>query len=453
MPVPTLQYLALEACGKSAAMVFLSTTGTEEKKYRQIIQICNSLHELPCVLADDVTSVMLRQLESQWIDLEWPDETMQMIAISVIHPKVSALDISLCSNIGKCVMNAIINCSSLVQRFPNYNALSGRKLRKFICKLNCDDQILDALKFCTDIEYLDVRKSWEVGDKSIGTLLGLNKLKYLNIDGTSISQKGLSELLKEIRNKKAIYPLCAFYCSKISTDQLRLLVEFTNLTHIGMEVSICNMSALKYLKYLKSVHLRDGRFSSLQETFQDIGGKLCEIRLEEVEQVDIKFIAETFHKLEFLVLTNCSYRSLTPSGTLEHLPAFKELQKLELYNVESEVLLYLLQACCNLIEVKVDTDVQLEESFNQIPGIGCLKTLEKFILYTRMNRILPKFITEELFRNCRNLRVFKNVGIEREGINAESLKEEMEDKYPLISVTVITTKWPFLGFNELDNPE
>jgi hypothetical protein len=446
-PLLTLECLALEECGKSVARILHLSATTEEEKYKQIIQACESLHELPSSLANDITAVMLRYLEPQWLHLDWPTERMHIVTISAIHPKVKTFDITSCPDIGKYVMAAIIQLPNLLQRFPNCNTLRNVNvnitLKKFICERSCDDQTLDALKLCTGIEYLDVRTSWEVTDKSVSTLLDLTHLKYLDIDGTSISQNGLSELLQEFCTRQMVSPLCRFYCSDISTEQMRLLIRCTNLTHIGMGISNCDIDALKSLEYLKSVRLRVCRFDSLRKTFHDVRYKLCEIHLERIEQVDVNFIGETFPNLESLKLISCSYLSLAASGGGKTVPAFQTLRILKIVNIESEPLSYLLKTFRNLIEFELDTRNALDESFNEILA-SSLERVEKLVLYTRNNRILSKSSVEELFRNSTCLKVFKNLGIEREDLNIESLKEEIRQTYPLTDVTVTATRWSSL---------
>jgi hypothetical protein len=448
-PLRTLECLALEGCGKIVDDILQSSVATEEDKFKNIVQFSELLHELPYVFADGVTAVMLRYLENHWIKLNWQEEKMQIVALSVIQPDVKAIDITYCPDIGKYVMGAIIHLSNLIKRFPNCNILRGvnvcTSLKKFICKLNCDDKTLGALQSCISIEHIDIRKSWDVTDNCLSTLLDFRKLKYLNIDGTSISQSGVRELLQAFCNRQQVLPLCKFYCSDISTEQLHLLIRCMHLTHIGMGASKCDISGLKSLEYLKSIRLRDCNFNNLRTTFRDIGVKLYEIRFERIEGVDINFIGETFPKLERLEMMNCFYCSLASRRKFEPLPAFKTLRILKLFNIECEVLSYFLDTCCNLFEFELDTTLtELEESFNEITSIVSLEKVEKFILYTRSSRILSKSSMEKLFSNWKNLKVFKNTGIEREDLNIESLKEEIGQMHPNIDVTLTTTRWSLL---------
>ncbi|XP_021933669.1 uncharacterized protein LOC110836603 [Zootermopsis nevadensis] len=444
----SLERLALEECGKLLSRILHSSVATEEEKFNQIIQNCESLLELPSIFNNDITAVLLRYLDGQWMHLNWQKERMQIVAVSVIHPKAEVIDITSCCDIGKYVMDAITRLSNLIQLFPNCNTLRNvnvsTTLKKFICRLSCDDQTLGALTTCTGIQHVDVRASWEVTDKSLSTLLGLRQLKYLNVDGTSISKNGLSELLRSFCNRREVSPLCGFYCSDMSTEQLHLLIKCTHLTHIGMEVSKCDVSELKSLGHLQSVRLRVCSFDNLRKIFKDIEGKLYEIHLERIKEVDINFIGKTFPKLERLTLKDCCYRSVVLSGRIKPLPAFQTLLILKLFNVKSELLSYFLHTCCNLIEFVIDTGFKLEESFNELPTIGSVKKVEKFVLYTRSNRILSKSSMEELFKNWRSLKVFKNAGLEREDLNIDSLKEEIRQTYPKIDVTVTTTRWPSL---------
>jgi hypothetical protein len=318
----------LETCGKLVTIFCHCTTASEEEKYKIILKLLEFLRKVPCGLANDVTASLLRNLDSHWMRLNWPQEKKQVLAISAVHPKVQVIDITYCHTIWKDVMKAMTNLSQLLQRFPDCNAINvtvTATLKKFVFQLNCDDEILEAMKACTALEHLDVRESWEVTDRSCGTLLGLTKLKYLNVDGTSISRNGLSEILEAFCNINGIHPLCKFYCPDMSTVHLRLLINLKNLTHIGMGISEGDISVLKDLEYLKSVRLRGCKFDSLRENLRDIGDKLYDIRLEGIKKIDLKFIGETFPKLECLVLMNCSYRSLAPNERYESLPAFRRL--------------------------------------------------------------------------------------------------------------------------------
>jgi hypothetical protein len=446
-PFPTLKYLALERCGKSVAEI-LHSSYEEEEKLKKILQVCESLHGMPHALANDITAMLLRCLEQKWNKVNLPEEINLIIAVSLIHPKVEAIDITSCPDIGKYMMGALIHLSDLVQYFPNFNTLKNvdimKTLKKFVCRDSCEDKTLTALISCTSIESIDVEGSSDVKDANLHTLIALRQLNYLNVSRTSISQDDLSKLLEALCNGQDVSPLCEFYCSDISTEQLHLLIQCRRLTHIGIRIKNCDISDLKNLEYLKAVRLEDCGFGKLRATFINIGGKLCDIHLKKIEEVDINFIVETFPKLERLALMDCTYVSVAPSWRHKDPPSFQSLQVLKIFKIESQELSYLIYTCRNLIEFEMDTILKV--SSDTISDLCSLKKIEKFVLKARNSSVLSRPDVEDLFRSWKHLKVYENFGQAREDLNIESLKEEIRQTYPTVEVTITATKLPYVMF-------
>ncbi|PSN45271.1 hypothetical protein C0J52_10337 [Blattella germanica] len=409
-----------------ASLLELAIRSTAESLLRDLTSSRNSsqvkkkLDSTPDFNADPLTSHLLRIADTKYMRFDWTDDTI----ISIIHEKTKTLNLTEVPEFGKLVTNSL-------SMIPN----NIQCIESFIFKDCCaDEDIIVLNKFTQVLEEVDVEGSYEVTDAVVDILKNLKNLRRLNLAGTKITPSGITQILEG--NKQLI----ELSVNEVLTSDIDYMQELTNLRSLKLDVIDSDVSSLKYLKNLDKIGLRKCNFHQLRSLLLDIGKRLLEIQLEEVQQIDLQFILRELIGLTKLSLKKCSYENLF--NTLESMPAYNGLTELEIVAEETEPVIQLLMCCKNLEKIRLDLRSRLEEvELSRIIHNNKFTKLRTFALYTSRQRILSISAIEELLTTAEHLTNFTHLGVGRiSGLELENLQKT----YPRADINITTTSWSVL---------
>ncbi|XP_069671547.1 uncharacterized protein [Periplaneta americana] len=392
--------LALEAIGEFVTDVCLQLLKLPQSKgddKTSAMQMCRNLQEMlhstiPYSLANESTAKLLKCIDSlssdieQWSAEPWNEPILQELISAIIHPAVTSIELSSDSqHIFPFGFKWNFLIPLVYSRLHTLNDLRALRLGRPQCEgwvvdnVNisehleeftfihmCNDKVLvDLAKLCKSLKCLNVSESRNITDRSIETILKIERLEELNVIGTCISEVGLTRLLNGLAKKQENFDvkskcrtvLKSFGCSYITYSQSKLLAsKFPSLVEVRLShCGVCDLNQLKILKNLRKLSLRSVKFSQIQELLYEIGSQLVHLDLRHVQSLDVRFIGEMCVALKNFHLF--SYGVLQPS--LEHydmelLPGFQSVSCLEFdCDWNRQWTDYILTQCTNVRKVDV----------------------------------------------------------------------------------------------------
>ena len=123
---------------------------------------------------------------------------------------------------------------------------------------DANDTILETLRYsCRNLKHLNVTNSKHVTDESIDHISDMEYLQSLKLDGTSITEKGLTYVLANLPYKQIGKNGLECLRAVLSPSQIKILAcRYPNLTSLDVYLSeYCDISPLKKLTNLKNLNL------------------------------------------------------------------------------------------------------------------------------------------------------------------------------------------------------
>ena len=141
-----------------------------------------------------------------------------------------------------------------------------RKLETFSFS-DANDCIVEILsETSTNLKHLNITDSKHVTDQSVDHIVNMKSLQSLKIDGTSITEMGLTDILEILPYNLFPYGLECL-SAVLSPSQINILAcKYPNLISLDVYLSeYCDISPLKKLRHLKNLNLCAG--TSLEKCF------------------------------------------------------------------------------------------------------------------------------------------------------------------------------------------
>ncbi|PSN37519.1 hypothetical protein C0J52_14912 [Blattella germanica] len=228
----------------------------------------------------------------------------------------------------------------------------------------CSDELVNIIsRSCTGLKRLKISGSEEVTNKSVKSILLLDKLEELDIANTWITEKGLEKLcrgLSEEESSGGRFKKLSFSIYELSSNLEMLVETFSNLTAL----SICphdpyiSLIALKNLKALTDLSIRGQMFLE-KELFECIGAQILNLSFLEFLELDLYFISEYFPNLRSLVLCQDLVQKLRGPLASEYAdknppPDFHTIEQLGLILEDLDTMCYISSLCNNLKMFKLE---------------------------------------------------------------------------------------------------
>ena len=244
--------------------------------------------------------------------------------LAVIHPSIIFFDFSFETfyNLGKkycsqfcitfldevfakarhiCVVK--LELSYLFLREKVFNCLCELKNLVEITFHGCNNAMVIALsEKCCRLKKLDIKTSPLISDKCVPSIIKFHCLEYLDIRDTYISNNGVKDIIKKL-------------------TQLRVFNSFLTIPHLSLleecnpDISSLGFRLIEYgdflpltFKNLTSVsisfrYVYGQSFVSLKDSLVELGQKLRELRLDNVDGTDLQFIAVNCPSLNLIGLS------------------------------------------------------------------------------------------------------------------------------------------------------
>jgi hypothetical protein len=372
-----LSNLAVEAFGRYVSRLllrlvrYLVRTDVTEQNY--VHKVCGDLQEVilkavPPLLANDVTIKLMRHLDRRYWFLKCVtnysclEDVASKILCAIIHPDVMRLE---CSDVISHLMPIDYYkpaaSSFIYLALPMLKDLKvlklGRASKTLDCEYrltyisehleqfsscDCSDKDVELLsKSCKRLMSLDLTLSVHVSDASLPFLTKFQYLEKLNVNGTSISQNGLTELLTALAKTEVKGygdPVCrslllkSFGCDNPLNAHIDLLVaNFQNLTslclcHVQENISVIG---LRHLAHLRNFALINTILDIILEVLEVIGLQLKCLYITLPVVSDLKYICDYCPSLHCLHVFFYWRRCFRPEAT-PALPVFHSVQCLDL---------------------------------------------------------------------------------------------------------------------------
>jgi hypothetical protein len=466
-----LRNLAFEALGEYVCalchqLVEFSHTGVEEDKLDDMHQICQHLQHLledtiPPSMADEVTFKLLKFIDGiykdiyLWINEPQVKKILQDLVSAIIHPAVVRLDLCpdlqhekfhhgqgscwnfilplVCNKLHMLKKLKVLRIMEQVKPFLSLNLLEV--LEEFTLMNVCNNELLAILlRSCKQLRKLDAEYSIHVSDEGVGTLLQFQYLEHLNVKGTYINEKAMTELLTGLARHKASHTddaplLKSFGCSNLTSDQFILLVNnFTNLSGLSFNrIEECNMELLKCLKHLQVFIVTEAQFTDICKVLHSIGNQLVCLHFTCYDRIDPTVIAMNCSSLQCLHIGSNTYSMTVPTPKqLALLPGFKSVQCLYLnFPNSSDMITCILSQCTSVRLVKV---VVLDGSDDIIIDVlkqNPLKHLEELNWWSYDMTPLSRETAKQIVDHCPKLAVLRSQYVWRRRGNVEKLLKEV----------------------------
>ncbi|PSN32266.1 hypothetical protein C0J52_25841 [Blattella germanica] len=229
-------------------------------------------------------------------------------------------------------------------------------------------------------------KSWQDADINI---LQLGHLEYLDVVDMKLNQEQVRNLIEGLSITQAKtqkekftkgHPLKVFKFESMQNTVSLVVSHFPYLTSVKIVViSLCNLTVLKGLRQLKSLDIcsktRDTFQSILGEFLKECGNRLQELKLANIYETDLKFVAQHCPSLQKLCLYDCDgkffrepplFKKIFPKIKLRGVYEFPSVQTFQfnihlLIAAEGDAISHIISKCVNVqvIQVKIHNDFTL----------------------------------------------------------------------------------------------
>ncbi|KAJ9573623.1 hypothetical protein L9F63_008964 [Diploptera punctata] len=382
---------------------------------------------VPQSMADIVTENLLWALDAK---LTYVDKSLSKLFDIVIMPTVTRLDFCLHSlhqvpykafyyHWNGHIIPEVLQRLHVLQNLRVlriFHTFDGKytfpsSLVEFTYHNNCDKKILKQLsKCCKDLRKLDLYNSTSIGDSSVEFILKFKSLQHIDLFGTYINEKGMTELLEKLAKNKCkenVPPLKSFGCSNLTSLQFEMLMNnFSQLTSLKFARNTrCEFDLLENLKFLKSFSITDVSARDLYKIIKSVGNQLVLLHFGCDEEFDLRKLAAECITIECLHVNSATrYINVPDVKEMKRLPGLKLVKCLyaNLYN-SPEATCCLISTCqdVEVLEVNTDTD-------------GCL--IAETILNNPMTSLKElnwwcsgdvRDVTLKVVQHCTNLQVLR----------------------------------------------
>ncbi|PSN37533.1 hypothetical protein C0J52_14898 [Blattella germanica] len=357
-PNSRLSSLAIEAFGDYVCRLCLYYVELHERNvgnssYRTTFK---HLKELLCAavppsLVNEVTFKLLRRLDGlhetlhNSLKFPWCIEIINEIVKSILHPSVTQLNFApdywhewpyafdwnfiplfVYQHIGVLSKLKQIRLSELMLMFWDDIDLGSVAippcLEEFTFMLCCTDTVLERIAHsCPELKRLNIFESTNVSDASIDSILKLRYLVQLNVENTSISEKGIARLLRGLTQNQVSENSYSWSCasqllrfgySEATSSHLHTLVKnFCNLVSLNLDCDRnCNVLTLKKLENLKVLRLSCVEFPRIEKLLITLGRQLESLEICDVGPINARIIGETCSSLKCLHITSSDTSSI-----------------------------------------------------------------------------------------------------------------------------------------------
>jgi hypothetical protein len=359
------------------------------------------------------------------------------IVRSVLYPTITAIDTS--GIYSSFVQRLVIETLEKVQHLTHFvldtptetdhsallasNISHLTRLQIFTYMFHCTDQVVEQLALhCSQLRIVSFSNSTAVTDASVPHLLRLRKLKYVNIDNTSISCESYQALLKklpEIANINCSHPYEGIL-HNIGTERLDTVTKYRgsfrsteiltqicpNITHLKLYKVNYDVSNLAALNNLKTLEVIRGNYitSNLQVVLNVAESRLTVLELERVKNVNISHIIRYCSQLLVLSLEQCTFISMEFDPAACH---FISVRTVQLEEADTQEMLFpQFKYYVNLEKfvcrgMRIINDVLVEQAIRQ----GALAKLEVFLVVETGVGNLTIDTAKMILSHCKFLRL------------------------------------------------
>ena len=220
----------------------------------------------------------------------------------------------------------------------------------------CTNEFLDVIAIsCPEIKVLNLRGSKKVDNSSVGGILRLQSLEFLDISSSSINSNGYETLLIGLANVKNISwadPIESIInnipvenLSKITQVDVKIVtteslcLQCPNISEL--KISFCgqtvDLGRLYELKCLKKLHLYEFEMqpNNGYELLHLSGENLEELKFERVKDLDCARIIVSCTNLKKMSIEDCHLHMSRRRGIVETMSHFKNLEILKIVSAKN----------------------------------------------------------------------------------------------------------------------
>ena len=380
---------------------------------------------------------------------------------SVLFPCIQELDLRVCEDftLGLVIENLtmIFNVKKLIisRNVAPLTLILHEKirflkaLRELHCYECCSNQILCTVaRFCKELTLLDVRRSKQVDDFSVHSIIRLPSLETLIITETQISDPGYREILLNLPELKNVswpslveqvirdVPLertSKYVCADVKVVAPNLFctkcpnISELVITSQGEEI---DMSVLSQLTQLTDLEIRDFDFieSKIDLLLQQSGPILKILSLCCVYNVDGGIIINNCSNLKTLNLKSCYFTANSLVYTERSHPHFVNLQVLALSsNIDSVHFYACIKFYRNLEVFHIINAYEINDRFvrNLVEGNVFMNLIDFFAAYCSLNYSTAELLID----NCAKLQTIGNLNFwQIDDNNQEYLKTKVRSQ-------------------------
>jgi hypothetical protein len=328
-------------------------------------------------------------------------------------------------------------------------------LQIFNCPGNCTDKIIHQLRLhCPNLTHIDAANSRQVTNFSVEHLLELEKLKFLNLEGTQIDVQLYGLLLSnlpQIGNVSYVNldddVLPHITAEKLDTithikgyyRNIRALTQkFPNTTNISL---YCSYTKLPGLTGFRALHVLeivclDNDTSALSHVLLEIGHRLSELKLAKVQHLNLHEIVTLCPSLITLSLIGCA--ELRPNQNKpfdSHLPHFRDLINLTISNnFGPSVALGFIRYYVSLNTINLeDINFFTAEFVKDIISLGNMTQLEVFHIRSIDQAPITMEAVQLLLQHCSLLKRIEGLAESLDGNLIANLERQMlEQNFDLV---------------------
>jgi hypothetical protein len=301
-----------------------------------------------------------------------------------------------------------------------------RNLQSFVYLYHCTDEVVEQLGlYCRELKTINLKYSRDVTGTSVQHLLKLKKLEYLYLTYTSITYQLYGSLLSELPSVCNIATMSATcdVLDHISKEKLLTIKQYVGLIHnidniihkcpnlTRAEVYPFDQDLTTFIALTKLVNLQimigSSENCNLTGVLIGMGGRLSDLTLFRIRNVNIANIALLCSPLKRLILDACTFVPFNKNADIDtDLPHYRSLTEFKLGGTsrqEIDVRHLLHYVNLQIFEYE-GMDILTDDFIRDAMLQGAFRNIQRFWIEETGDGALTMRTVELLLQHCEDLR-------------------------------------------------